>query len=134
MIFTKAINERTSGRYVATLVDQDGALVGASALSTARFSLFASVSHSIVNGRNNVDMLDPANGWTFYDSLQSAVIDGQTVTFNMAWNMAPADASILDDTLATEGHVAELQFTWAAGAKGKTHRFKLNVANFVTIS
>lgn len=133
MLFTKALNELTSGRYVATLVDQDGALVGASSLDAATFSIIAAKTGAIVNGRDQVDMLDPANGWTFYDTLQSMVIDGQTWTYNVAWQSAPADASILDDSLATEVHVVELRLRWQSGARGATHRFKLNVANLRTV-
>lgn len=134
MLFTKALDEHTSGLYVATLADQDGALVGAAALETATLSLFAITSGAIINGRNAVNVLDPANGWTFYNTLQSIVIDGQTVTYNVAWQMTPADASIVDPSLATEGHMAEVRFTWGGGIKGKTHRFKLNVANFRTLA
>lgn len=134
MLFTKALNERTSGRYVATLTDQDGALVGGATLEVATLSLFAVASGAIINGRNAVNILDPANGWTFYNTLQSTVIDGQTVTYNVGWQMTPADAAIIDDSLATEGHMAELRFVWGGGARAKTHRFKLNVANLRTIS
>lgn len=133
MMFVEPINERTSGRYLATLVDETGALVPGSALQSATLSLFATLTGAIVNGWTAKNILN-ANGWTFYESLQTTIVDGQTFTYNVAWVITPADGQVIDPALATEGHTAEVQVMWSAGAKGATHRFKLNVANLRTIT
>lgn len=132
LIFAAPLNEKTSARYLATLSDETGAPVAGSTLQTATLSLFESNGHAVVNGWQAKNILN-TNGWTFYETLQSVVIDGQTVTYNVAWQMTPADATIINDALKTEPHIAEVQLTWGSG-KGLTHQFRLNVANLVTIT
>lgn len=132
-MFVFSINERTSGLYIATLADETGTPIVGSVIETATMSLFEANGGAIVNSWNVKDMLT-SGVWTFYNALQSIVINGVTKTYNMAWLMASADAQIIANAVAVEPHIAEIKLTWGSGLKVCTHRFELDVVNFATIT
>lgn len=121
-----SINEKTSGVYYATLVDESGALVGPTVLSALTLTLYDKVTGSIINSRNAQNVKN-ANNVTVFDTLQMAA-DGVT-TFNLAWALQPLDGPIVTDSNAVETHIALFQATWAAGAKALKFEVQLLVKN-----
>lgn len=133
MLYSKAVNERTSARYTATLRDEGGALVQAVQLTTLVLWLFDLDTGVIINNRGAAGGAGQnalnANDVAIYDTLQSGTDeDGNAITFNLLWTMKAADNPILDATNKTERHRAVLQGTWGTG-KGFTHEFQVVVKN-----
>lgn len=135
MTILRPINKRTSGLYVGTFRDELLALVDPAILTTATLSLFALQNGvpAYVNGWHAKDIKN-VNGWTFYNTLQSIIVNGKTVTYNVAWEIAPADGQVLEPALRIEPHIAEVQLTWSGGTRGVTHAFTLPVNNMYSIN
>jgi hypothetical protein len=103
---TFEVNEKTSGRFTATLVGNDGVtpLPGAT-LSTLVLTLYAikaDGSDGIVNGRNAQNVLN-ANNVT--------ISTGGLIT----WLFQVGDTTLVED-IPFERHIALWEWTWPAGA------------------
>ena len=131
------LTEKTSSLYRTTLVDETGALVGPSTLSALTLTLYAYDANGVLtylNSRNAQNVLNQ-NGVLVYDTLQSGVDEnGQPMTYNLAWTMAPADNAIVNDSKSVETHYALFQASWGAGAKGINHPVALPVKNLALVS
>jgi hypothetical protein len=111
------INERTTAKYTSDpLLDETGAVVAGSTISTATLTLYDQRSKAILNSRNEQNV-NQANG--------VAISEAGVVT----WDLTPADNIIVDDCCATEIHVAVFDFRWDAGASRCLHEFKIAVTN-----
>lgn len=106
--------EKTSALYTAQLIDETGTPVSGSVLFTFTLTLYDLQTGTIINGRNNQNVLN-ANGVT---------IDSNG---NVAWSIAPADTIILSNELEIETHIALFQATWNAGAKRCNHEVAIPV-------
>jgi len=97
-----ALNEGTTARYVATLVDETGAAVPGSALTSLRLTWYDKASRTIINGRNRQECLPlGTRGVTVGE-------DGR-----LAWQLAAPDAVVVSPTARTEAHVALFEIAWA---------------------
>lgn len=114
------VTERTSARYTGTLKDETGATVAGSALTTATLTLFDTKTGTILNTRNAQNVLN-ANDVTISEAGA------------LVWLMAPADNSIVTDTLPAEGHRAVFSFTWGAG-KRLVHEVQISVRNIQMVT
>jgi hypothetical protein len=108
-----ALTQGTSAQYTAQLVDQTGAPVPSSALTTLTLTLYDAVTGTVINGRTAQNVLN-ANGVTV-DSLG-----------NLVWTLTPADVPIITAALAIETHIAVWQATWGL-ASACTHEVSLPV-------
>lgn len=137
--------KKTSALYRCTLLDEFDVLVPASALTTLTLTLYdlqtylaglasglsgvAALAAAIINGRNAQNVLN-ANNVTVYNTLQTGA-DG--VSYNLAWDLQPADSPIVNAPLAVETHVALFQATW--GTSGAfNHEVRLPVENVIGVS
>ena len=99
------VNEKTTARYTAQIVDELNVGIPAASLSTLTLTLYGVVSGTILNSRNAQNVLN-ANGVTVDSSG------------NLVWTMAPADNAILG-TQALETHAALFVWTWAGTKEGR---------------
>ena len=114
---TYSLDERTSGRIVGTITEEDGVTpIPAGTLTTLVFSLYADDgSNTIINSRSDVNILNTGPG---------AVTSGGILTLTLA----PADNQILNDALPFERHILLLEWTWGSGKAGN-HELILAVRN-----
>lgn len=131
------VNERSSTRYVGTLKDQAGAVVGASQLTALRLWLRATNAPAGVYIRNNQNVLN-ANGVEVFDTVAPRGVDanGVAVSGNIVWDMDPADNRIVAGDRDQEDHEAVFKYNWGSGSNAKqhTHRVPITVTNFVPIT
>ncbi len=130
--------EQTSALYRATLLDESGNLVTATLLSTMTLSLFDGLTLTVINTRDNQNVKGSSgvavNGVTVWDALQNGTDqNGNPITYNLQWAIAPADAPIIDDSRDFEVHIALFKLTWGGGAKGINHPVSLPVINLVKV-
>lgn len=116
---TYRVNEKTTARYTATLVDETDAVVPASSLSTLTLTLFDEAAGTIINSRNAQDVLN-TNGVTV--SAAGALV----------WTMDPADNAIVSAIKGLEAHRA--MFAWTYGSKGGKHEVRILVENLAKVS
>jgi len=104
---TYSLDERTSGRIVGTITEEDGVTpIPAGTLTTLTFTLYADDgSNTIINSRTDVNILN-ANGGT----VSAAGV--------LTLTLAPADNQILNANLPYERHVVLLEWTWGSGKAG----------------
>jgi len=103
----------SSGRIIGTILDRDGVVVPASALSAATLTLWDHDTREIINNRNAEDVLgfgSPAgdHGVTIHETLQTD-LDGDT--YNLEWLLEAADNPILTARRQVERHRALFRFT-----------------------
>ena len=116
-----SVNENSTARYTATLVDETGALIPGSSLTTLTLTLSDRATGSILNNRSAQNVMN-ANGVTVYDTLQNGVdADGNAITYNVLWQVSPADNAIAIAGRALEVHIALFKGTWSSGTKEVTH-------------
>lgn len=119
--YTGRQNEKTTGRYGATIVDGDGVAVPLAVLNTLTLTLFNDVSKAIINGRDAQSVLNTSN----------VTVSASGV---LVWTIQPLDNIILDDSLDTELHIALFQWTFNGGLESGKHAVGLRVANFEKVS
>lgn len=114
---TPPLTEDSSALYRATVLDQFGALVTATAVSALLLTLTDLRTGAAINGRNDQNVKGSSgvavHGVTMYDTLQT---DPDGVTYNLKWNLDPLDNPIETDTVRLETHIALFQFVWTGGA------------------
>jgi len=100
----------TTGEARYTLLDNAGAVIPVANLSALTMTLRDARSGSIVNSRSAQNVLN-SNGVTVNSSGA------------LVWTIAILDTTLLDATLESEEHAAEILFTTTSGLKGKiVHR------------
>jgi len=110
------VREKTTRRYTAALKDETGAAIGSGALSSLKLTLYNRADGSIINTRNQQNVLN-ANG---------VVVDSDG---NLTWTMEPADHPIVDATLSYEEHVALFELGWSSDTKKNNHEVIIRVEN-----
>jgi hypothetical protein len=117
------VNEKSSAKYTATIVDEAGSPVPSATLQTLSLWLYDDTTKTIINSRGEYagagqDVLTPGtHGVTIHPT------DG-----TLTWDMTPEDNACVgsDDP---EIHYAVFKGSWLNGARGFTHRVELIVAN-----
>ena len=116
------VPEQSSGVYRAIIVDESGALLPGSILSTLTLTLYAVRSGGnidYINSRNAQNVLN-TNGVTVYDTLQTdTLFDSSTVQYNLKWIFTPQDTTLVRAQLQIERHIALFEWTWGSGKAGK---------------
>ena len=110
------VYEKSTAEFTATVQDENGTAIGSGSLTTLTLTLFDKLTNSIINSRNDQNVLN-ANGVTV--SAQGALV----------WTMDPLDNQILNAELKNEKHVAMFKWTWSAGAKAGFYLFLIEVEN-----
>ena len=109
--------ELSTGRYSATLVDELG--VAIATLTTLTLSLYDVETGTILNSRNNQNVLNLAN-----------------VTFAagaLVWSVQPADHAVVGSR-ELEKHRAVFEYTWSSGTKRDWHALEFTVEAEVEVT
>ncbi len=109
------VNERTSARYTATLEDETGAVVPASALLTLTLTVYDVETGTKINSRDSQNVLN-TNGVSISEAGA------------LVWTLEPADNIIVSTALLNEKHRALFRATWGSG-RGLTHEVDVWVKN-----
>jgi hypothetical protein len=123
--------EGSSALYIGTLIKEDGFPADMTALDSFVLSVYSSLTGAVINGRDSQNVLN-ANGVSVYASLQTIVIEGKTHTYNIAWQMSPADNAILTGKMLEE-RAGMFLATWSGGAKKWPHEVKWTVRNLAKV-
>jgi len=124
------IDEEEGGSYLATILDDVGAMIPGSSLLTLVLTLYvirADGSTAIVNNRDHQNVLNQQNV-TVYNTLQT--LPNATRTYNLRWKIQPEDTT-LQEALPFESHYALFEWSWDQG-QGK-HEVVLTVRNLTMV-
>ena len=114
---TDIVAESTTCRITGALVDETGAALGSSSLTTLTLTLYALTDKlPIINAVDGVNILDTGRG---------AIDAGGNLTLTLT----PADGAIQATGSPSEIHRALLKWTWLAGAKAGAHEIDFRVRN-----
>jgi hypothetical protein len=117
MIQRSVVSESTTLKLVGTLKDESGALINGASLSTMSLTLYNVVDNAIINSRNAQSILN-TNGGT---------IDGSG---NWTLTLSPADNTVMDQSAASEDHVAIIKWTYSSGpVQGGVQSYSITVVN-----
>jgi hypothetical protein len=106
------VNEHSSASFSAELWDEDGAPIGADAVSLARLTLYDVSTGTVLNGRDDQDVLN-TNDVVIEDEKD----DSDTITRTvLRWAMQPDDNRIVNQTRrSAERHAALWTIEWTGG-------------------
>jgi hypothetical protein len=122
----RTVNERTTARYLALVVDEHGDAIDLSAADSITLTAYDVASGAVLNARNAPNVKND-NDVSVYATAQTDTVDGETVTYNLAWDMQPADSAIVGPR-ELEQHAAMFAVTWAS-TKQARHEFTWLVRN-----
>jgi hypothetical protein len=114
------VNQATSAQYACVLVDDTGAVVAASALTTLTLTLTDDATGTALNGRTNQNVLNANN----------VTVDSSG---NVVWSIQPAD-NVIVGTRELEAHTALWTATWSSGTKSLTHEVAVLVTNLAGVT
>ena len=112
--------ERTTPRYSATIVDDQGVAISSANLSTITLTLYEKKTGSIVNSRDEQNVKNANN----------VTIDASGV---LVWSIQVADLVMVNTNNTNETHVALFEWTWDAGTKSGKHEVELAVKNLTKV-
>lgn len=117
------LNERTSARYTATLIDQAGDPIDGAVLDEFRVWLRDVTTGATINDREGDDALADVDSGVTVDS------DGL-----LTWEMAPDDNQCVSaPATREETHEVVFQAVWDSGRRELTHRMYIKVRNLIPI-
>ena len=118
------VAEKTTLRVTATLVDETGAAIPASGLTTLTLTLYNrdSATQQIVNSVDAVDILNAGRGTVHATSGL------------LTLTLLPADNTIIDTTNELEWHRVLIQGTYAAGVKAFRQEIEFQVRNLAKVT
>lgn len=120
-VLQDVVAERSTALLSGTLVDETGAALGASSLTTFTFTLYNRSTEVVINSRTATSILNTGPG----------TVDSSG---NWTLTLTPADNAIIG-TDQSEWHVALLQWTYGvAGAKSGAHEVMYAVRNLAKVT
>lgn len=117
-----SVTEKSSSRYTATLLDEDGNPVGVSVMTSLRLWLRDVATQDYINSRENQNILN-TNNVTFAAGV-------------LTWELQPAD-NIIVGSGTPEEHEAVFYATWtdgSGGARARSWAVTINVTNYVPLT
>lgn len=121
------VNEMSSVRYYALVVDEAGDDADLTILETLTVTLYDKKTGTVINGRTSQDILN-ANGVTIYAARQTVAIGESLFPYNMTWLLTANDNGIVG-TDPVEDHAAMFVGTWSGGTLQVRHEFAWKVIN-----
>lgn len=110
--------ERTSGDLTFTLKDNLGVAVPLATITSLRVTLYDRSTGTIINSRNNQDVLN-ANNVTVHAT--SGLV---------TWSVQPADMAVAAGSTATyQNRIALFVVKWAADTKERAHEIVIPIEN-----
>jgi hypothetical protein len=95
------VRELSSGQYTSVLTDEFG--VALPSLTTLTLSLYDKASLTVLNTRNNQNVLN----------LNNVTFSAGTLT----WMVQPADHTVVSASVTLERHRGVFEFTWPGGKR-----------------
>ena len=114
------IPEETTQKLAFRVLDEDEVAIPGASLLSLTVTLFTADTETIINTRNDTDILG-ANGGTVPDANG----DGN-------WIMTPADNAIINGA-KFEDHIALLEWTYGTGPKQGRQPIRLRVVNLAKV-
>lgn len=114
--------EQTTPKYTATILDDDGVAIPASALVSLTLTLYVSKTDGttgIVNSRNAQNVLN----------LNDVTVDSNGL---LTYSLQVADTTLVE-ALPFERHIALWEWTWASGSKAGKHEVVFNIQNLTEV-
>lgn len=109
--------ERTSGRIISTLVDEDGAPITLASITSLLLTLYDRASGTVINSRTNQNVLNANN-------VTVGAADGL-----VTWTVLPADMAIVRSGASLEHHIALFVVSWSGGTKSFPWQILIPVEN-----
>jgi hypothetical protein len=119
-LLTETLLEGTTGLYSFTLVDEMGAGINSTFLTTLTLTLWDVDSHTILNARDHQDILNTNNGTVTTDP-------GPPLTTTVEVALQPADTVILNPNRWVEYRVLTFQWSWDSGTRHGAHVIQFGV-------
>lgn len=119
-----AIKEKTTPKYTATLLDEDGNAIPLSSIDTITLTLYnlSATTRDVINSRNAQDVKNTNN------------VTIHATSGLLTWSMQIADNAIADALKRVERHRACFVFTYSGGTKRGTHEVDFDVENIEKVS
>lgn len=120
----RKFNELSSGVYTATLTDENGDAVPASAINSLKLTLKDVDSGTIINSRDRQDVLNTNN------------VTVHATSGLLTWTIQPADNAIVSASKADgdiERHLAVFELVFST-TKRQNHRVELEVISFTAFA
>jgi len=121
-MFVKAINERTTGIYTATLEDESGVPIPLSSISALELWLYNLKTGVIINARGTW-------GGPGQDVKNNNNVTIHPTSGLLTWQLQTLDNVIVEDFRTTEEHRAVFRATCLGSYPIVTHQFALMVTN-----
>lgn len=115
-IMSPAIAERVTSRITGVLYDHLGAVLPAASLTTLTLTLYDILTGNILNSVSAVNILNTGRG----------TVD---TAGNMEIVLLPADNLLNNTALASERHIALIEWTWGSGARSGAREVEFTVSN-----
>ena len=112
--------ERTSVRYTAKLVDDNGDAISVNNLTAITLTVYDKKTGNILNSRDEQDVLN-TNNVTI------------TTAGDVEWIIQPADIAIVNANLVNETHIALFEWTWNSGTRVGKQEIELAVKNLTKV-
>jgi hypothetical protein len=114
---TVVVPESSTASFTATITDEAGVALPAATLTALTMTLYDLASDAIINGVNDVNILNTGRGTVH---ATSGLV---TVT------LLPADNVLVDATRERETHIMLFRWEWAAGVKRGRLEVEFEVEN-----
>lgn len=102
------VDERSTWVYTKALTDERGQALASSGIATVTLTVYDAASKAIVNAIDHVNVKNTGRGALTAEGV-------------LTLTLAPADTVLLLATTRVEPRRLLIQWTWAAGAKAKSH-------------
>ena len=113
----RKLDEGTLAKYTATITDEAETAIALSAMTTLTLTLYDAETGTVINSRNDQDVLNTNNV-----TVSSAGL--------LTWLIQPADNAIVGTRRRAgqyEKHVALFEYTWSSGSKASKHEVTLEI-------
>ena len=125
MPFSNDVNENSTYKYSATLLDENGDAIALASINSIKMTLIDTITGNIINSRDGQDVKN-TNDCTMGST------DGEFV-----WNVQIEDTTIESPlaipTNKRETHLATVSVLWASSTKQVNHEIVLKVLNMTSI-
>tara|TARA_R100000808_G_C2154987_1_gene166576 strand:+ start:8339 stop:8731 length:393 start_codon:yes stop_codon:yes gene_type:complete len=113
----RKLDEGTLAKYTATITDEAEAAIGSSSLTTLTLTLYDAETGTIINSRDDQNVLNTNN----------VTVDSAGL---LTWLIQPGDNAIIGTRRRAgmyEKHVALFEYTWSSGSKASKHELTLEI-------
>lgn len=127
ILLTETMLEGTTGLYSFALVDEEDEGIDGSFLTTLTLTLYDGESLTVVNNRQDQDILNANDGSIETDP-------GPPLTTTVTVELQPADTVILNEHRVKEYRVLSFRWTWDSGRRVGRHVVQFGVENVLLVT